>query len=216
MKKIPTIFERDWNGDRSRVVDQYAVSLEWLATAVPTRKYDGTCCLVAGGRLFRRREVQANKPLPPDFVTADRDGETGKTVGWVPVGDGPEDQWHRQAWELLPAGWRDAGGTYELVGPNIQGNPEGYDQHILLPHSTAYRWPSVPLDFEGLKEWLSDKDIEGIVWHGPDGNMAKIKLRDFGLKRRQVLMPPRNRCVAPSYARANPLPYSAQPRAEEA
>ena len=24
-------------------------------------------------------------------------------------------------------------------------------------------------------------DIEGIVWHHPDGRMAKIKRRDFGL-----------------------------------
>jgi hypothetical protein len=26
-------------------------------------------------------------------------------------------------------------------------------------------------------------NIEGIVWHHPDGRMAKLKLRDFGVKR---------------------------------
>jgi hypothetical protein len=26
-------------------------------------------------------------------------------------------------------------------------------------------------------------DIEGLVFHHPDGRMAKIKLRDFGMKR---------------------------------
>jgi hypothetical protein len=40
-----------------------------------------------------------------------------------------------------------------------------------------------PRDFDGLRTWLAGKDIEGIVWHHPDGRMAKIKLRDFGLKR---------------------------------
>jgi hypothetical protein len=34
-----------------------------------------------------------------------------------------------------------------------------------------------------LREWLLDRDIEGLVFHHPDGRMAKIKLRDFGLKR---------------------------------
>jgi len=52
--------------------------------------------------------------------------ETGKEVGWVPAGDGPEDQWHREAFEPqlgLPDG------TYELVGPSIQGNAEHYEQN---------------------------------------------------------------------------------------
>jgi hypothetical protein len=40
----------------------------------------------------------------------------------------------------------------------------------------------VPL--EGLREWLSDKDIEGIVFHHPHGRMGKMKQRDFGLERK--------------------------------
>lgn len=40
-----------------------------------------------------------------------------------------------------------------------------------------------PRDFDGLRAWLDGKDIEGIVFHHPDGRMAKIKLRDFGLRR---------------------------------
>ena len=34
-------------------------------------------------------------------------------------------------------------------------------------------------DFEGLRQWLNDHTFEGIVWHHPDGRMAKIKKRDF-------------------------------------
>jgi hypothetical protein len=43
----------------------------------------------------------------------------------------------------------------------------------------------VPRDFDGLREYLAGKDIEGIVWHHSDGRMAKIKLRDFGHKRQR-------------------------------
>lgn len=36
-----------------------------------------------------------------------------------------------------------------------------------------------PRDWEGLREWLRDRPFEGIVWHHPDGRMAKLKRRDF-------------------------------------
>ena len=49
MKKIPTVFERDWNGDRSRVVDVVHPGCEWVLAGegVPTLKQDGTCCMVS-------------------------------------------------------------------------------------------------------------------------------------------------------------------------
>jgi len=34
-----------------------------------------------------------------------------------------------------------------------------------------------------LKAWMTGRDVEGIVWHHPDGRMAKLKLRDFGIRR---------------------------------
>jgi len=37
----------------------------------------------------------------------------------------------------------------------------------------------------GFREWLKGRDIEGLVFHHPDGRMAKIKKRDFGLKRKE-------------------------------
>jgi len=40
-----------------------------------------------------------------------------------------------------------------------------------------------PRKFEEIKAYLADKDIEGIVWHHPDGRMVKIKKKDFGYKR---------------------------------
>lgn len=182
MKKTPTYFDRDWEGDRSRVVNKVHAGCEWVAAGegVATQKVDGTSCMIRAGAFYKRREIRAGQMLPPDFEIADRDEETGKSVGWVPVGDGPDDRYHREAYER---GMPLADGTYELVGPKIQGNPEKAPTHQLWAHSLLPQHHDAPRDFDGLKAWLTGKDIEGLVWHHPDGRMAKIKLRDFGLKR---------------------------------
>lgn len=180
MQKIPTMFERDWNGNRSLVVDQIHAGCEWVANGegVATQKLDGTCCMVRSGKLYKRRELREGEATPDSFEEVGKDEETGKRVGWVPVGDGPEDKWHRQAFRPeLPDG------TYELIGPKVQGNPEAVDAHMLVSHNATRDYADVPRTFNELRDWLAGKNIEGIVWHHPDGRMAKIKLRDFGLKR---------------------------------
>jgi hypothetical protein len=183
MKKIPTIFDRDWNGDRSRVLNVPHNDCDWVfaGQGFATRKIDGTSCLVRDGNLFKRRELKLGQTAPNGFVSEGTDAETGKTVGWVPVGDGPEDKYHREAF----AAGRYSDGTFELVGPNVQGNPEHLTMHELVRHGEGLAGPllDVPRDYDSLREWMIGKDIEGIVFHHPDGRMAKIKLRDFGLKR---------------------------------
>ena len=185
MKKIPTIFERDWNGDRSRVTDTPNPAAQWVfdGEGVATRKIDGTCCMVRSNVLFKRRELRKGDSAPDGFELADHDDETGKTVGWVPVGVGQEDKFHREAWGLEVETVPD--GTYELIGPKVQGNPEKSITHRLERHGegVAGVWYDVPRTFDGLREWFVGKDIEGVVFHHPDGRMAKIKKRDFGMKR---------------------------------
>lgn len=181
MQKIPTMFVRDWKGDRSRVLDVIVVGCEWVATweGEATRKYDGTCCLVRDHHLYKRHEVKAGKETPQGFEEVERDETTGDVVGWVPVGTGPEDRWHRDAFSkdtTLPDG------TYELVGPKIQGNPDAFQSHTLVRHG-GLRLPDAPRTFDGLKAYFEAHDIEGIVFHHHDGRMAKIKARDFGIKR---------------------------------
>ena len=187
MKKIPTIFERDWDGDRSRVLDKPHPVCNWVfdGEGVATVKLDGTCCMVRDGKLYKRRELGQHHKTPLHFELVSTDHDTGKRVGWLPVHAGPEDQYHLEAFRAdLPDG------TYELVGPKIQGGVEKrYKQHHLVAHNDPYlvvdRWfNDPPRTFSGLLEWFKDKDIEGLVFHHPDGRMAKIKKRDFGLKRR--------------------------------
>lgn len=179
MKKIPTIFKRNPD-NMAEVLNEPHPDCAWVfaGEGVATRKYDGTCCLIEGGKLYKRREVKRGKVPPPDFVRADYDETTGKTVGWVPVDpDSKEDRWHAEAFSS------DLGdGTYELIGPKVQGNPESCDAHRLMAHENAEQLPA-PREYEALAAWLEGRDIEGLVWHHPDGRMAKIKLRDFGLRR---------------------------------
>lgn len=177
------MFERDWVGDKSRVIDKIHPGCEWVIAGegIATRKIDGTSCFVRDGKLFKRREVKPGDPLPLDFELSTTDDETGKTVGWIPVGDGPEDKWHRVAFVFAP---HLGNGTYELLVPKVQGNPENFNEHMLVSHLTTGEYPDAPRTFDGLREWFQGMDIEGIVFHHPDGRMAKIKQRDFGLRRK--------------------------------
>lgn len=182
MKKIPTLFERDWNSKNKTVIKTVHPGCEWVLAGEgkATRKLDGTSCLLRDGALFKRREVARGLPLPSDFELVDEDEETGKRVGWVPVTDAPGDKWHRDAL-IAASGYPD--GTYELIGPKVQGNKENLPVHILAPHSGAEVFYYAPRTFAELREWLRERDIEGLVFHHPDGRMAKIKKRDFGLPR---------------------------------
>lgn len=178
MRKIPTLFVRDPERNLHYVTDEVNPACEWVAAGegVATRKYDGSCCLVRDGVLYKRHEVKAGKDAPEGFEPLGTDEATGKTVGWMPVGEGPEGKWHRDAFARRP-GLRD--GTYELCGPKVNGNPEGFAEHVLLAHEDADAYPDAPRTFEGLRVFLADFKGEGLVWHHPDGRMAKVKRRDF-------------------------------------
>lgn len=181
MKKIPTLFERDWDGDRRHVLPQVTPGCEWVlkGEGIPTRKYDGTCVMLdSAGRWWARREVKPGKGRPDGFVMLETDEETGKMVGWEPVEQSAFARWHAEAAaDDDGLGWDS--GTYELVGPKVNGNPENAPSHMLLMHEDAYVLDDAPRDFDSLAAWLHAHPYEGIVWHHEDGRMAKIKRRDF-------------------------------------
>lgn len=187
MRKIISLFQRNYETDR-RVRDEIVPGAEWVIAGegVATRKFDGTCCMIRDGKLFKRYDAKRGKTPPANFEPAqDYDEQSGHMPGWIPVGEGPEDKWHREALELDSVfGLWD--GTFELIGPKIQGNPEKAPVHTLVPHGkdTLEGDAEPPRNFEGLKEYFEIHDLEGIVWHHPDGRMVKIKAKDFGIKRR--------------------------------
>jgi hypothetical protein len=187
MKKIPTLFVRDPE-DRRYVTPDVTPGCEWVirGEGIATRKYDGTCVLVRRDGLavhaFARREVKPGKTPPDGFVEVDHDTTTGKTMGWEPAGQSGYARWIEEA--IVNAdedGDVLTPGTYELVGPKVQGNPEGYPTHRLLAHDEAESYPHAPMGdpYEDVAALMADFPHEGIVWHHPDGRMAKIKVRDF-------------------------------------
>jgi len=181
MKKTPTIFKRNPD-NRRELLDEPHKECAWVFSGegVPTRKYDGTCCMVMDGLMFKRRELKKGKPQPEGFKLVDSDEITGKKVGWMPVTDADEDRWHVEAFG--DGNWPD--GTYELCGPKVQGNPEGFETHVLVPHSGAPQYDGIERTFDGIRGFLEHRDIEGLVFHHKDGRMAKIKKRDYGQKRK--------------------------------
>lgn len=190
MKKIPTLFVRDEN--RRLVINQVNEGCEWVTEGlgVSTRKYDGTCVMVRAGLVYKRYDCKKGRTPPPGFEPAQEfDPVTGHQPGWLLVDPmNPADRYFVEGYKntcmlhhtsVMP----DA--TYELCGPKVNGNPESFAEHIMLPHG-HYRLRDCPRDFDDIKAYLTEWNIEGIVWHHPDGRMVKIKARDFGIKREKV------------------------------
>ncbi len=185
MKKIISLFQRNYETDRL-VRDEVTPGAEWVLAGegVATRKFDGTCARVHEGHLYKRYDAKAGKPSPEGFEPAqDPDPITGHWPGWILVGDGPEDRWFREA----HANGQLLDGTYELVGPKINGNPEFFEMHRLVRHGEVV-FKDAPRDFEGLKNYLELLPyMEGIVWHHPDGRMVKIKRKDFFKPKKKIV-----------------------------
>ena len=188
MKKIKSLFKRDYDGDRL-VYDEVVDGCEWVLAGegVATIKYDGSACAVFDDVVYKRYDRKKNgktglyKPPPKDWQPCQQpDDLTGHWPGWVPISDKPEDQWHYEGY-LYTASLRFIDdGTYELVGPKIQANPYGLEMHELWKHGEEKI--ECPRDFEGIKSFLSSLKHEGIVFHHQDGRMCKIRRRDFGFE----------------------------------
>ncbi len=191
MKKMPTVFVRDFGTGPHYVTEQVTPGCEWVLAGegTATRKYDGACVMLdEQGRWWGRREIKPGKETPPYFVEADRDDVTGKVMGWEPIGyssfakypaealreteENCEDPW---------TGWKP--GTYELIGPRINGNPERYDCHWLIRHEDADVLLLPHRSYEHLRDALlrarAEWGYEGVVFKHPDGRMAKLKAKDF-------------------------------------
>lgn len=193
MRKIPTLLRRDPENLRT-VLGEITPGCEWVlwAVGVPTRKWDGTCVMLdAAGAWWARREVKGGRPAPDGWVASDYDPKTGNRPGWEPIEQSPYAKFHGEAVAAMHASPEP--GTYELCGPKINGNPEGCEHHVLVPHDENVAGENHvgmlcglpgPLPGEDLRAWgamLMEqiKPYEGIVWHHPDGRMAKLKVRDF-------------------------------------
>lgn len=183
MQKIPTLYVRNPD-DRRFVTDEVAPGCDWVLAGegLPTRKFDGTCLMCdAEDRWWARREVKPGKPAPDGFREVSEDDVTGKVVGWEPIEQSPFVKFWREAIEVD----RDPGpGTYELVGPKVNGNPERLFEHRLVAHDGSTTIDPGQFNVGSPAAAIAtarEQGWEGIVWHHPDGRMAKLKVRDCPL-----------------------------------
>ncbi len=197
MKKIKTVFRID--RDKKLATPDIMEDAAWVLNGegIATIKFDGTAARVHSNRLYKRYDRRPEKPFAkrlkrdPNFVlskdmfkTAPHgfepcealpDTKTGHWPGWLPVGDGPEDRWFREAWQSKDF----IDGTYELVGPKVQANRYDLDHHELWRHGSLT--VDIERSFEAIHDWLKTHYHEGLVFHHPDGRMAKIRRKDFQL-----------------------------------
>lgn len=186
MKKIPTLFHREFEGHAVKSISRDPQpGLEWVleGEGIATEKIDGACCAVIGGKFFRRYDAKRGKTPPADAIACcDPDPVTGHWPHWIPVkADDPAARWFLEACRNTERkGEEITDGTYEAIGPHFQKNPYHLDEDIIERH--GIREIVVPRDFDGLRDWLKNHWVEGIVFWKDGKPKCKIKRSDFGFR----------------------------------
>ena len=197
MKKIPTLFVRKF--ENHKIVDISNEITpgceEAFLHGIATEKYDGSCCAIINGELYKRYDAKAGKTPPEGAIPCDNpDPITGHWPHWVKIdveNPKPSDKWFVEAmtWRRqlgATLGWtrqfdeRREDGTYEAVGPHFNGNPYGYQYDMILKHGVVVC--DVERTFEGVKNFLENVPMEGIVFWLNGEPVCKIKRTDFGLE----------------------------------
>ena len=190
MKKIPTLFRREFEAHRVvRIDPDVTPGLEWVLAGegVATEKVDGACCAVIDGKFYKRYDAKKNKKgvmkTPPAGAIPcdDPDPVTGHWPHWVPVDErDPADHWFVEAYKAATDGTL-PDGTYEAVGLHFQTNPYGMDHDVVVRHGVKVI--DLPdRSFEGIRDYLATHNIEGVVFWKDSQPRCKIKRKDFGLK----------------------------------
>lgn len=181
MKKIPTLFKREYANHR--VVAVHAEITPGCEDAFlrgeATVKIDGACCAVIDGVFYKRYDAKNGKNPPAGAIPCcDPDPVTGHWPHWVKVdSNAPADKWFARAADNTPGQLFD--GTYEAIGKHFQGNPYGLCDDILEPHGV--KLADVERTFDGVKRYLEENYIEGLVFWLDGVPVCKIKRSDFGL-----------------------------------
>lgn len=182
MKKIPTLFQRVF--DNHRIVDvlpEVNPGLDWVLTGdgTATIKWDGSCCAIIDGVFYKRYDAKHGKKIPPNAIQCEEtpDPVTSHLPCWVPCSrTDPGDKWF---WAAYDRSGNLEDGTYEAIGPHFRTNPHELAEDILKPHGQDI--VEVERSFEGIKKYLTDHYVEGIVFWKDGEPRCKIKRSDFGL-----------------------------------
>ena len=187
MKKIPTLFQREYTDHKVSGISPELTSpdLQWVldGEGIATKKIDGTCCAFIDGKFYKRYDAKRGKKPPEGAIPCcDPDPVTGHWPHWIPVTEeDPGSRWHLVALSntINKSGFPEDG-TYEAIGPHFQNNPHHLETDILVRHGTVVL--DVPRTFEGLRDYLKQYEIEGIVFWKDGEPRCKIKRSDFGFQ----------------------------------
>ena len=185
MKKIPCLFKKVYDdGGYVGVENEVTPGCEWVINGegIATEKVDGAACAIIDGVLYRRFDAKNGKQPPEGAIPCqpEPDPVTGHWPHWYQVSDRTAaDKHFVHAYVNTP--WVNEDGTYEAVGLHFQRNPYKLDDDFLERHGRI-RIKDCPRDFDGIREYLRTHNIEGIVFHRGNGEMCKIRRKDFGFK----------------------------------
>ena len=205
MKKIPTLFERVY--ENHKVVDclpNVTAGMEWVLAGegVATVKIDGSCCAIINGELYKRYDAKKGRKVPEGAIKCqdEPDQITGHLPCWVKCDrNNPADKWFWAAYDncsiyvsmrapkvqIPPCTGKELYSdlqkipiTLEAVGPHFQGNPYKLKEDGMIYHGQSKI--EVERTFDGMKKYLSENYIEGIVFWKDGQPQCKIKRSDFG------------------------------------
>lgn len=185
MKKIPTVFERQYENHKVVGISNTftsEITKKAFLEGEPTLKWDGSCCAIIDGELYKRYDAKKGKTPPEGAIPCcEADPITGHHPHWVKVDkDNPADKWFVEAYKTsLEEQGSLEDGTYEAIGKHFQGNPYEYAEDHLIKHGIN-KYTGLPRTFEGVRNFLENNYIEGIVYWLDGEPVAKIKRSDFG------------------------------------
>lgn len=184
MKKIPTLFERKFENHKIvGITDKITPGCEEaFKHGIATIKWDGSCCALIDGKLYKRYDAKKGKKPPEGAIPCcDPDPITGHHPHWVMVDcNNPGDKWFVEAWCTADIPYHPIfDGTYEAVGAHFQGNPYNLAGDTLIKHGEDVE--EVERTFNGVMAFLRDRNIEGLVFWLDGEPVCKIKRTDFGL-----------------------------------
>jgi len=206
MKKITTLFVVNYSekGSAGTITEQVRPENFWVFTdegVSATQKFDGTASLIKEGVLYKRYDAKPTKEASKNHIDGtawnindfrqvpdgaipcqEPDLVTGHYPHWLPcLRERKEDKYFWEAFDLSSQLEDD---SYELCGEKVGSNPENIIGHQLIRHGSVL-CDLEDYSFDGIKQFLlnPENNIEGIVFHHPDGRMCKIRKSDFCIKR---------------------------------
>jgi hypothetical protein len=206
MKKIPTLLPKDPN-DLGKVINgEITVKITHYSI-----KIDGTSCMIKEGKPYCRYDVklyrkkhgkivktltieEIKETLPEGAIACQApDEKSGHYPHWIPVLETKPE--HKHIWEGYTNVKNPLDGTYECIGPKIQGNPHDVDNHIWVHHQAKELIFEIPDEqqkdtpYETFKNLFKDFQWEGLVAYNGLDPVAKIRRSDFGYEKISYISP---------------------------